>query len=54
MISVLVAVLSVMLLVLICYVSFLHGRNYERKQYIQIGSRCKHPTVQDIFLGKDR
>ena len=53
MISSLISVLVVMLLVLIVYVAFLHGRSYERKQFVKIGHK-KRPTVQDVVLKKDK
>lgn len=52
MINSLVIVLVVVLVVLIAYVAFLHGSDYERKQFVRIGHK-KHPTVQDVvFNGK--
>lgn len=53
MISTLMAVLVVMLLVLMLYVAFLHGRNYERKQFVRIGHK-KRPTVQDVVLKRGK
>lgn len=53
MISELVSVLYLLLIVLICYVAFLHGRSYERKQFVKIG-RKKGPTVQDMLFRKDK
>lgn len=35
--------------VLIGALAFLLGRKYERKQFVQIGT--KRPTTQDIILG---
>lgn len=38
-----------LLAVLILGIVFLMGRKYERKQFVQIGT--KRPTTQDIILG---
>lgn len=53
MINSLVSVLFVALVVLIAYVAFLHGRNYERKQFVRVGKR-KQPTVQDMVFKKGK
>ena len=53
MINSLISVLLTLLVVLIAYVAFLHGRSYERKQFVHIG-RKKRPTVQDVVLKKDK
>lgn len=53
MINSLVSVLFVALVVLIAYVAFLHGRSYERKQFVKIG-RKKGPTVQDMVFRKGK
>ena len=52
MINGLVSVLFLLLLVLICYVAFLHGRSYERKQFVRVGKR--RLTVQDVVLKRDK
>lgn len=40
---------GLILLALIGVLAFLMGRKYERKQFVQIGT--KRPTTQDILLG---
>ena len=52
MINSLVSVLVVLLVILIAYIAFLHGRSYERKQFVRVGKK-KQPTVQDVVL-KDK
>lgn len=37
------------LAILVGVLAFLMGRKYERKQFVQIGT--KRPTTQDILLG---
>jgi len=54
MINTLASVLLILLVVLIAYVAFLHGRNYERKQFVRVGRSKKQPTVQDVFLKKEK
>ena len=40
---------GLILFALIGVLAFLMGRKYERKQFVQIGT--KRPTTQDIILG---
>lgn len=39
--------------VLVAYVAFMHGRRYERKQFVRIG-KPKRLTVQDVIFKKEK